>query len=95
MAPLARSGSLSAWLPSTNWTVVDDLTIGRKGANLGHLVTGPPGVFVCNTKNLTGELTVHEHAILQNRHRTASVQSTCSVRSLSTGRFAGRGIPPT
>jgi hypothetical protein len=55
------------------WAVVHDLTIGRKGANLDHLVIGPAGVFVLNTKNLTGKLTVYEHAILHNGHKTAFV----------------------
>ena len=68
---------VAAYLASLGqqWAVVHDLTIGRKGANLDHLVIGPPGVFVLNTKNLTGRLTVYEHAILQNGHKTAFVPS--------------------
>jgi hypothetical protein len=63
---------VAAYLASLDerWTVIHDLTIGRKGANLDHLVIGPSGVFVLNTKNLTGRLTVYEHAILQNGHKT-------------------------
>jgi hypothetical protein len=59
---------VAAYLASLGqrWAVVHDLTIARKGANLDHLVIGPPGVFALNTKNLTGKLTVYEHAILQN-----------------------------
>ena len=66
---------VAAYLASLGeqWAVVHDLTIGRKGANLDHLVVGPPGVFVLNTKNLTGKLTVYEHAILQNGHKTTFV----------------------
>ncbi|MFA9430723.1 nuclease-related domain-containing protein [Egicoccus sp. AB-alg2] len=55
------------------WAVVHDLTIGRRGANLDHLVIGPAGVFVLNTKNLTGTVTVHERSVRQNGHRTGSV----------------------
>jgi len=55
------------------WAVVHDLTIGRRGANLDHLVIGPPGVFVLNTKNLTGTVTIHERSVRQNGHRTAFV----------------------
>lgn len=55
------------------WAVVHDLTVGIRGANLDHLVLGPAGVFVLNTKNLTGRLTVYEHAVLQNGHKTAFV----------------------
>ena len=66
---------VAAYLASLGerWAVVHDLTIGRKGANLDHLVIGPPGVFALNTKNLTGKLTVYEHAIMQNGHKTAFV----------------------
>ena len=66
---------VAAYLASLGqqWAVVHDLTVGRKGANLDHLVIGPPGVFVLNTKNLTGKLTVYEHAILHNGHKTAFV----------------------
>ena len=55
------------------WAVVHDLTVGSRGANLDHLVLGPAGIFVLNTKNLTGRLTVYEHCVLQNGHKTAFV----------------------
>ena len=63
---------VAAYLASLGgrWAVIHDLTIGRKGANLDHLVIGPPGVFALNTKNLTGKLTIYEHAILQNGRKT-------------------------
>jgi hypothetical protein len=55
------------------WAVIHALTIGRKGANLDHLVIGPAGVFALNTKNLTGKLTVYEHVVLQNGRKTSFV----------------------
>lgn len=55
------------------WAVVHDLPIGAKGANLDHLIIGPSGVFALNTKHLTGRLTVYEHAVLQNGHKTTFV----------------------
>jgi hypothetical protein len=64
------------------WAVIHDLTIGRRGANLDHLVIGPAGVFALNTKNLTGKLTVYEHAILQNGHKTAFVPA--ALREIRT-----------
>lgn len=48
------------------WTVIHDLTIGSRGANLDHLVIGPAGVFSLNTKHLTGRITVYDRAILHN-----------------------------
>lgn len=55
-----------AKLPTDRWAVVHDLTIGARGANLDHLVIGPPGVFALNTKHLTGRVTVYQRAFLQN-----------------------------
>jgi hypothetical protein len=62
-------------LDRERWAVIHDLTIGAKGANLDHLVIGPAGVFVLNTKNLTGTLKVYERAIYQNGHKTTFVPS--------------------
>ena len=63
-------GRRLAKLPTDRWAVVHDLTIGTRGANLDHLVIGPPGVFSLNTKHLTGKVTVDARAIRQNGHRT-------------------------
>lgn len=77
------------------WAVIHDLTIGRRGANLDHLVIGPPGVFVLNTKHLTGSITVYEHAVLHNGHKTSYVPA--ALREARTvqerlSRAAGRPI---
>jgi hypothetical protein len=57
------------------WSVVHDLTVGTKGANLDHLLIGPAGVFMLNTKNLTGRLKVDGRGVYQNGHRTGFVPS--------------------
>jgi hypothetical protein len=59
-----------AKLPSETWTVVHDIPIGERGANIDHLVVGPPGIFTLNTKHLTGKVWVAEHAFLHNGHKT-------------------------
>ncbi len=59
-----------AKLPSDIWTVVHDIAIGDRGANVDHLVVGPPGVFTLNTKHLTGKVWVAEHAFRHNGHKT-------------------------
>ena len=63
-------GRRLAKLPTDRWAVVHDLTIGTRGANLDHLVVGPPGVFTLNTKHLTGKVTLYRRALLQNGHKT-------------------------
>jgi nuclease-like protein len=60
-----RVGQLLERLP-TGWYAFHDLTVGSRGANLDHLVIGPGGVFVLNTKNLTGNVWVGERVILHN-----------------------------
>lgn len=65
-------GRRLAKLPE-GWQVLHDLTIGSQGANLDHLVVGPPGVFTVNTKHHTGRVTVYERAILHNGKKTAYV----------------------
>jgi hypothetical protein len=46
LRPLGRDG----------WTLLHDLDTGR--GNIDHLVIGPPGVFLLDTKNLSGALSV-------------------------------------
>jgi hypothetical protein len=52
------------------WFVAHDITIGMQGANLDHLLIGPTGVFTVNTKNLTGNVTVCDRAVLHNGRKT-------------------------
>lgn len=52
------------------WVVLHDLRLAATGANLDHLVIGPPGVFTINTKNLTGSVWVGERVVMRNGHRT-------------------------
>jgi hypothetical protein len=46
------------WLRQYGWTVEHDLKISPRGANVDHLVIGPPGVFVIDTKNVSGNVWV-------------------------------------
>ncbi|HEX5753387.1 MAG TPA: nuclease-related domain-containing protein [Archangium sp.] len=40
------------------WAIEHDVKIGARGANIDHLLVGPPGVFVINTKNMGGKVWV-------------------------------------
>lgn len=55
-----------AKLPQPPWTVLHDLAIGTKGANIDHLVLGPGGVYTINTKNLSGRVWVAGGTFKQN-----------------------------
>lgn len=74
-------------LPYDRWAVVHDLTIGSRGANLDHLVIGPPGIFAVNIKHLSGTVTVYDRAILQNGQKTDFV-----VKALREARTVQRRI---
>lgn len=57
-------------LPRRHWAVVHDLTIGSGGANLDHLVIGPPRAFTVNTKHLSGDVVVYKRALLVAGRKT-------------------------
>jgi hypothetical protein len=59
-----------ARLPSDQWFVFHDIPIGSRGANVDHLVVGPPGVFSLNTKRLNGNVWVAERVFLVKGNRT-------------------------
>ncbi|MBC7443619.1 MAG: NERD domain-containing protein [Ramlibacter sp.] len=47
-------GGILATLPP-EWTAFHALPIGKKGADIDHLLIGPGGLFTLNTKNHTGQ----------------------------------------
>lgn len=59
-------GGLLNQLRSAGWLVMHDLKVGRGGANVDHLVVGPPGVFVIDTKNVQGNVWVGGSNIMVN-----------------------------
>jgi hypothetical protein len=62
-------GALLEQLRPRGWHVEHDVQVGDNGANLDHLVIGPPGVFVLNTKNVDGNVWVGGEVIMVNGHR--------------------------
>ncbi len=72
-------------LPRPDWAVVHDLTIGSRGANLDHLVIGPPRAFTVNTKHVSGDVVVYGRALLVGGHKTSylpkAVQGAARVRA--------------
>jgi hypothetical protein len=52
------------------WFVFHDIPIGRRGANIDHLVVGPGGVFTINTKKLSGSIVVNPRTLAHNGYRT-------------------------
>lgn len=77
----------------TGWYVFHDLTVGSGGANLDHLVIGPGGVFVLNTKNLTGNVWIGERAILHNGRKTDFLRASKREGAIAAERL-GRAVGP-
>ncbi|BDI22162.1 nuclease-related domain-containing protein [Herbiconiux sp. L3-i23] len=51
------------------WTVLHSVPVGKKGADVDHLLIGPAGVFPINTKAVRGSVWVGRARILVDGHR--------------------------
>lgn len=69
-----RSRTLAS-LPPTHWRVLHDLPISDRGANVDHLVLGPPGVFSLNTKHLSGRVEVRREEVRRHCRATGYIQA--------------------
>jgi len=82
--------SLAA-LPELDWRVFHDVHWpGRRYANIDHVVVGPGGVFVIDSKAWSGEIEVAEGVLRQNGHRRerhvlAAVDAAAAVAELLPG----------
>ncbi|MDJ0324777.1 nuclease-related domain-containing protein [Cryobacterium sp. PH31-AA6] len=64
-----------ATLPA-GWTVFHALPIGKKGADIDHLLIGPGGVFTINTKNHAGKgVWVAGQTVMVSGHRVSHIRS--------------------
>jgi hypothetical protein len=75
-------------LPRDAWTVFHDVPWpGRRYANVDHVVVGPPGVFVIDSKNWSGSVTVRDDVLRQDgrsreRYVAAAADSALAVAEL-------------
>lgn len=68
------------------WVVWHDLTWpGRRYANLDHLVIGPTGIFVIDSKNWSGSITVRDGVLRQNGYRREQEVAACGEAALAVG----------
>ena len=87
----AATGEVLSGLAESGWSVMHDLPWpGREKANLDHVVVGPGGVFVIDTKNWSGRIEVRDGVLRQNgRSRESSVagasDAATAVRQLIPG----------
>ncbi len=95
----ATAAALDA-LPRQYWTVLHDVAWpGRPRANIDHVAVGPPGVFVIDSKNWSGAVTLGSGVLRQSgRSRASSVagveEAARAVAGLllPTGAAVTRGV---
>lgn len=89
----ATAGALAA-LAAQGWVLLHDVGWpGRPLANIDHVVVGPPGVFVIDSKNWSGRVGVERGVLRQNgRARTAAV-TAAGIAAAAVAELMP-GIPP-
>ena len=85
-----------AALPADSWTVMHDVAWpGRPRANIDHVVVGPGGVFVIDSKNWAGRVEVRDHQLRQDGRRRESVVASAAEAALAvTPMVAGTTAQP-
>lgn len=59
------------------WRVLHSVTIFESGADIDHVVIGPPGVFVLNTKNHSGgKVSIYDQAIYVSREKQPYIKAS-------------------
>lgn len=84
-----RTAETLSVLPAESWTVFHDLRWpGRRFANVDHVVVGPPGVFVIDSKNWSGSITVTDKVLRQNGRAREDAVVSAAESALAVGQLA-------
>lgn len=72
---------------SAEWTVVHDVRWpGRDRANIDHVAVGPAGIFVIDSKNWSGRVSVDQGVLLQKGRRREQAVAGCADAALAVAR---------
>ncbi len=83
----ATAGALGQ-LPSGTWTVFHDVKWpGRRYANVDHIVVGPPGVFVIDSKNWSGQVAVKDGVLRQDGRSREKDVAAAAEAGLAVARL--------
>jgi hypothetical protein len=89
----AEGESATAGILSTlqaEWTVLHDVRWpSRRLANIEHVVIGPGGIFVIDSKNWSGDVTVRNGHLRQNGRSRESAVASCADAGLAIAELAG------
>lgn len=84
-----QTASVLAALPP-EWVSLHDLRWpGRQRANIDHIVLGPGGIFVIDTKNWSGRLDVDKDALRQNGRSRETAVAACADSALAVAERMG------
>lgn len=83
-----RTAEALSALPSETWTVFHDLRWpGRRYANVDHVVVGPPGVFVIDSKNWSGTVAIRDGVLRCNGYAKEKQVSDAAEAALAVSRL--------
>ncbi|MEH3067588.1 MAG: nuclease-related domain-containing protein [Aeromicrobium erythreum] len=75
----ARTAEVLATGLGPGWTVLHDVRWpGRQRANVDHVAVGPTGIFVIDSKNWSGRITLVDGVLLQNGRRRQWAVDGCA-----------------
>jgi hypothetical protein len=85
----ALTASMLTDLPA-EWTTLHDVRWpGRRFANIDHIVIGPAGIFVLDSKNWSGNITVSHGVLRQNGRSREVAVAGCADSALAVSELAG------
>lgn len=84
-----RTAGVLASLPP-EWTTLHDLRWpGRRLANIDHVVIGPGGIFVIDSKNWSGRVEVTQNVLRQNGRSREQAVAGCADSALAISELLG------
>lgn len=85
----AQTASVLSSLPR-DWAAIHDVRWpGRRFANIDHIVLGPPGIFVVDSKNWSGRVVIDGPTLRQNGRSRESAVPTCADSALALAEVLG------
>src|SRR4051812_12067895 len=85
----ARTAATLKNLPR-EWTTLHDVRWpGRRSANIDHIVIGPAGIFVVDSKKWSRDITVSRDVLRQNGRSREAAVTGCADSALAVSELAG------
>ena len=85
----AATAAVLSTLPN-GWTAIHDVRWpSRRLANIDHILVGPGGIFVVDSKNWSGRITVANGHLRQNGRSRDKAVAACADAALAIAELAG------